>query len=294
MRIVSNFLHDRTAQVKLNNKLGEIFKLKSGVPQGDTLSPLLFLIMMNDYPEPSWEGNKRNFVAQYADDFTQIVVTKFNKINDNARATHRENVQSEILKQNNYEKKWKIKSNIDKFKMIMVGNIPKQSINVENVNIQYSNKATILGLKFKSRNFFKDQVDENIRKAKLELSKMYRLRYLNKKLKIRLYKTKVLPHLSFASVPLNICSQSQIKRLQVVQNKAIRWITNTYYPNICNIEEQQRLLKIEPMCDRINRLAQKTWCKIETENSSFFEITRNIPIIFGHAWFKSSYAATFD
>ena len=53
LRIVSNFLHDRTAQIKLNSKLGDVFKLKSGVPQGDILSPLLFLIMMNDYPEPS-------------------------------------------------------------------------------------------------------------------------------------------------------------------------------------------------------------------------------------------------
>lgn len=232
-------------------------------------------------------------MAQYADDFTQIIVTKFNKINDNARATHKENVQAEIIKQNRYEHKWKIKSNLDKFKMIMVGNTPKQNINVENVNIQYSNKAKILGLKFKSRNFFKDQVDENIRKTKLELNKLYRFRYLSKKLKTRLYKSKALPHLTFASVPLNICSQSQRNRLQVVQNKAIRWISNTYYPNICNIDEQQQLLKIEPICDRIGRLAQKTWYKVETEDSPFFEITKNIPIIFGHSWFMSSYAATF-
>ena len=222
LRIVSNFLHDRTAQVKLNNKLGDVFKLRSGVPQGDVLSPLLFLIMMNDYPEPSWEGNQRNFVVQYADDFTQVIVTKFNKINDNSRAIHKEYVESEILKQNIYERKWKIKSNVSKFKMIMVGNIPKQNVNIDNVNIEYSSKAKILGLNFKSRNFFKDQVDENIRKAKAELSKLYRLRYISKKLKTRLYKSKALPHLTFASVPLNICSQSQIKRLQVVQNKAIR------------------------------------------------------------------------
>ena len=259
LRIVSNFLHDRTAQVKLNNKLGEVFNLRSGVPQGDVLSPLLFLIMMNDYPEPSWEGNQRNFVVQYADDFTQVIVTKFNKINDNSRAIHKEYVQSEILKQNIYEKKWKIKSNVSKFKMIMVGNIPKKNVNIDNVHIEYSRKAKILGLNFKSRNFFKDQVDENIRKAKAELSKLYRLRYISKKLKTRLYKSKALPHLTFASVPLNICSQSQIKRLQVVQNKAIRWITNTYYPNICNINEQQGLLKIEPINDRINRLAQNIW-----------------------------------
>ena len=35
------------------------------------LSPLLFLIMMNDYPEPSWEGNQRNFVVQYAYDILE-------------------------------------------------------------------------------------------------------------------------------------------------------------------------------------------------------------------------------
>ena len=183
LRIVSNFLHDRTAQVKLNSKLGDVFQLKCGVPQGDILSPLLFLIFMNDFPEPYWEGNKRNFVVQYADDFTQIIVTKCNKINDNTRAIHRENVLSEILKQNNYEKKWKVKSNIGKFKMIMIGNIPKQNIKIENVNVEYSNKAKILGLNFKSRNFFKDQVDDNIRKAKVELGRLYKLRYLNKKFK---------------------------------------------------------------------------------------------------------------
>ena len=91
----------------------------------------------------------------------------------------------------------------------MVANTPKQSIIVDNVVLVYSNKDKFLGLNFKLKNFFKDQVDENIRKAKFELSKLYRLRYLNKKIKTRLYKSKVLSHLTFASVPLNICSQSQ-------------------------------------------------------------------------------------
>ena len=176
----------------------------------------------------------------------------------------------------------------------MIANVPKKNVTLEDHTIEYVRKAKIVGLNFKSRNFFKVQTDENIRRAKLELKKLYRLRYLKKKLKCRLYKSKVLPHLTFASVPLNICSKTQMNRLQVVQNKAIRWITNTYYPNICNIDEQQGLLKIEPITDRINRLAQKVWYKIETEDSPFFSVTKNIPIVFGHAWFKSSYAATFD
>ena len=249
---------------------------------------------MNDYPEPTWAGNKRNFVVQYADDFTQVIVTKCNRVNDNARAMHRENVQSEISKQNIYEKMWKVKSNLSKFKIIMIANKPKQNIQIEDQTIVYSKKAKIVGLNFKSRNFFIEQVNENIRNANSELKRLYRLRYLNKKLKCRLYKSKVLPYLTYASVPLNICSKSQMKRLQVIQNKGIRWITNRYYPNICNIDEQQALLKIEPISQRINKLAQNIWYKIETENSPFFLVTKNIPVVYGHAWFKSSYAATFD
>ena len=82
--------------------------------------------------------------------------------------------------------------------------------------------------------------------------------------------------------------------LQVIQNKAIRWITNTHYPLICDINEQQNILKIEPIKERVLRLAHKIWFDIETENSPFFETTKSIPILRGHAWFKSSYASTFE
>ena len=154
LRVLSSFLHNRTAQVKMNDKLGNVFKLHSGVPQGDILSPTLFILMMNDYPEPVWNGRSRNFVMQYADDFTQIIVTKCNKIDDKARNEHRKNVKDEILKQNKFEHEWKIKTNISKFKMIMIANKPKQNIVIENVTFEYVNKAKILGLNFKTNNFF--------------------------------------------------------------------------------------------------------------------------------------------
>ena len=118
---------------------------------------------MNDFPIPDWDGRKRNFVMQYADDFTQIIITKCNKINDYARTIHKENVEHEILKQNKYEREWKIKTNMNKFKIIMIGNNPKQNIHIDNTIIQYSTKINLLGLNFKSRNFFKDQVDSNIK-----------------------------------------------------------------------------------------------------------------------------------
>ena len=123
--------------------------------------------------------------------------------------------------------------------MIMIANKPKENIVIENTTLEYVNTAIILGLNFKSNNFFKKQVDENIKLARLELKRLYKFRYLKQRLKTRLYKTKVLPLLTYAAVPLNICSPSQIKLLQTVQNKAIRWILNAYYPSTCNIDIQQ-------------------------------------------------------
>src|SRR6266516_248091 len=47
------FLTDRTYQVKVGNVLSENYKTDNGTPQGSPISPLLFLIMINDYPKLS-------------------------------------------------------------------------------------------------------------------------------------------------------------------------------------------------------------------------------------------------
>ena len=71
----------------------------------------------------------------------KLLLPSAKKVNSKSKAEHRETVRKEIIKQNIYERKWKIKSNLEKFKMIMLGNIPKQSIFIENVKLDYSKKS---------------------------------------------------------------------------------------------------------------------------------------------------------
>ena len=48
---ISQFLKDRTIQVRVGKELSERVRLENRTPQGSVLSPILFLIMMNDVPD---------------------------------------------------------------------------------------------------------------------------------------------------------------------------------------------------------------------------------------------------
>ena len=61
---IDDFLSDRTFQVQIGDQLSDTLQMDNGTPQGSRLSPLLFLIQINDFPNP--EVNTKQ--AIYADD----------------------------------------------------------------------------------------------------------------------------------------------------------------------------------------------------------------------------------
>ena len=65
MRWLSDFLVGRLIQVNINNFFFNHINPKAGVLQGSVLSPLLFLIDVNDLPTPH---HKQNSLSQFADD----------------------------------------------------------------------------------------------------------------------------------------------------------------------------------------------------------------------------------
>ena len=72
-RWLSDFLVGRVIQVKIESFLSPKIYSKAGIPQSSNLSPLLFLIYLNDMPNPSHHQTNK---SQFADDFGQWVVSK--------------------------------------------------------------------------------------------------------------------------------------------------------------------------------------------------------------------------
>ena len=295
LRILTIFLQDRKSKVRINNTLGETFNINAGVPQGDVLSPSLYLVMCNDYPAPNVNQQNKNFCKQYADDFTQVIISKFNRnITKLDRASHIRNIEIEIEKQNEYERRWKVKTNAQKFQIIHMGFWAVPEVTINGTIIPTTQEAKLLGTKITYRNFFVEQVKSLNKTARAALGKLYRFRYIDKKIKLRLYKLLILPLLIYPVIPLNTLSNSQMENLQVIQNDAIRWIGNEHWPSRCPLDLRHAELKLEYIADRIKRLAEGVIEKINTEDSEFWRETLGIPTPQPHEWFPSAYNATFN
>ena len=102
-RWLSDFLAGRVIQVKIEGFLSPKVYPKADVPQRSNLSPLLFLIYVNDMPNPSHHQTNK---SQFADDAGQWAVSK----NINLAAEY---LQRDLDKLARWCAKWRIKLNLE-------------------------------------------------------------------------------------------------------------------------------------------------------------------------------------
>ena len=220
-KLLCHFIQNRKAKIKIKTYTGPEFPLNSGVPQGSSLSPTLYIIYTTDIPEPQ----ARCHQIMFADDITQII-TNPNK----SRQLMAIQTTREIEKINNFEKQWKIKTNPTKFQILHAAQRKASPIIIENNNIPYSQEGKVLGLQIKTTGII-NHISQRKNYAKHQLIKLRRFSSCPAHIKLKLYKTLIRPILEYPPVPLNTIRPTNMLNLQTIQNQALIWICGIRYPN---------------------------------------------------------------
>ena len=277
-KILCNFIRNRKAKIRKNNVIGPEINLLSGVPQGSVLSPTLYIMYTTDIRAPGPGCTD----IYFADDITQIVTYPGKGREALALRTTRE-----IKRINDFETKWKIRTNKNKFQLLSVSATKPHEIVIDGTNIPFTDRAKILGLTL-TRTGLTAHVQERKRIANHQLIKLKRFRHMDTEIRVYLYKSMVRPVLEYPSIMTCLISKRNKLELQKTQSKALRQAKKENFRlHVSTNEEIHDALNIEPLNVRIHNLALSEWRKLENINPELIEQTRRCSTDIGyqdHTW----------
>ena len=228
-----SFVTDRRQKVRANGELSEFKPVKSGVPQGSILGPILFTLFVNDIP-----SELETIISMYADD-TKV----YTAITSESSIT---SLKSDLRKLETWAQLMQMKFHPAKCKVMHLGkNNPKETYQMKTAEGKYHNLEETelekdLGVEIDNRLKFSHHIQSKINKANRVLGCLkHTFKFLNKEIFTLLYKSLVRPHLEYAS-----CIWSpQIKRdqdaIERVQRRATRLL-----PELRNLPYTSRLQQL--------------------------------------------------
>ena len=170
--------------------------------------------------------------------------------------------EREIVRVNEFEKLWKIKTNAEKSKMISVSKSQPYPVSVDDNNMQFTNDINLLGLTL-SRTGFTRLENNKINLAKQQLLKLKRFNKLNPKLQVRLYTTMVRPIMEYPPIPNALASKFLTLKMQRVQNRALQYAVKGTDDRHKTIEQLHEMFEIDALNVRLYNRMMKTWHKIQ-------------------------------
>lgn len=216
---IQEFLNNRSQSVKLNNYISHPTRVTSGVPQGSVLGPLLFLVYINDIA-----SNISSSIRLFADDC--VVYRKITCTDDVAE------LQQDLTRLGEWCSKWQMEINVEKTKHLMFTNITSACYSSYKINDSIIEKVTsfkYLGVILTSDLSWTAHIEYTTNKAlkKLGLLKR-RLHFTNKDTRLRAFNSLIRPSLEYASIIWHPHQIGLTNMLEMVQNKAARFISSSY------------------------------------------------------------------
>lgn len=255
----------------------------AGVPQGSCLSPILYLIYVNDI---KLENNYSTNITQFADD-----IAIWNQSNSQPGAT--KVLQKALNQIETWCRKWRVKLNPTKSIFIVFtrqgkkttnnpNNTPK--INLFNHTITPSPTATFLGVELDERLRFRPHIQTLLNKGQKRLNIIKALTGrtigIAPPIALKLYNQYIRCLFEYCSPIFLVAEKSLQKKMQVLQNHAIRIAYKL--PKYTPINQLHIVAKIKLVQRRIEALAKKSYEKMLTHNQQILALKQQTELLGQH------------
>ena len=212
---IEHWLSDRRQRVVINGECSSWAPVRSGVPQGSVLGPLLFLIYINDL-----DTGLVSKISKFADD---------TKLGANAASpTAVEDLQQDLDKIGEWSEAWQMPFNTDKCTVMHIGRTNRSAnYSLLGSQIPTTNLEKDLGVYISADLKSSRQCIEVEKKANKVLGYIGRqFKYREKEIILPLYNTLVRPLLEYAVQFWSPSLVQDIRRLEKVQARATKMITS--------------------------------------------------------------------
>lgn len=241
--MISNYLEDRRQFVYVNNTASEVGQIKSGVPQGSVLGPLLFLIYINGI----FKLKLHSHIQLYADDVALV-------LGESNLSSLKQKMEEDIRVINSWVTSMKLSLNFNKSKFIlfkrknadMTNNF--DTILVNDNCISSVEHFDYLGLRIDENLNWQHHIKKVCSKISPYVFGLRKARYcLNNQTMQMLYNSYVHSHIIYLLPIWGNAPLTYLNSLQFLQNKILKIIrflshdtpTQTLYSrNLLSINQQ--------------------------------------------------------
>ena len=262
LRWIEAWLIDRKQRVVLKGECSGWEEVRSGVPQGSVLGPLLFIIFINDI-----DTGIISILSKFADD---CKIAK--KVSTDEEA---DEIQRDLNTLEKWSTTWQMKFHPDKCKVMHIGhNNKKRNYFISGQQIKKVEEEKDLGVLISDDLKSKKHVAKTAKKANQLLGMIKRtMTCKNKDNILNLYTSLVRPILDYGAAVWSPHHQKDIQKIEKVQRRATKMIKE-----IRNLTYEERL-KVCNLTSLENR--RKRYDLIET-----FKIMKNFSKIDAAKLFK--------
>ena len=267
INLLNSYLSGRKQCVKVKNICSSFETVYKGVPQGSILGPILFKIFIND--------------IFYSVDFSTI----YNYADDNTLSYADHDLKNVISKLESDSQKmldWfannLMQANPDKFQALAIGKKTfKEQIcfDLNGSKIKCEEHVKLLGVTIDYELNFDKHISEICKKSAGQLNVLKRIgRYLNKLGRLTIYYSFILSNFNYCPVTWHFCSEKNTKKMEKIQERALRFIYNDYVLNYEELLEKSKMPSLKVR--RLRSIAIETFKIIHKESPIYLHDLVNI------------------